>query len=605
MPSRVLISDFGVTGFRSFDSELQPMRHLRGVNLFVGRNNSGKSNVIAAVSLYCLASRTRNVRADAAPRNELHALLSDPLNKPMVGKAGQAMLWIPLASKVDQLFQSFSDWQCRLNSGLTVQVSDGVHEILENMSKSLGVHGLVSARFPDLTWDVVGQDAAKRQQGPHGSPEIYKAIFNKFSGYTGGGIEAWVEFFNKSADPFLQLRPLDFVEIPSVRKVIDSGTAFDGTFGEKKIIHTIAEWERPDIQNIKGHSEKFERLLAFARTVLEDSEISLQIPYQRDTIHVVKDGKTLPIERLGTGIHQVIMIAAAATVVDDSVVAIEEPETNLHPSLQRKLVCYLSEKTSNQYFITTHSAHILDAVPAAVFHVSLVDGLTKLARVETSGQRFSAVEDLGYRASDLIQTPIVVWVEGPSDRIYVTAWLGHLAPELVEGTHYSVMFYGGRLLSHLGATDPEVESFISLRRLNRYVVVLMDSDRKAATASINDTKKRIVSELAADADGGFAWVTEGREIENYLDHDILSKAMGKLVSDFSSLPDRRGSSSRYANFLEYLAADETKKSVADRKVALARAYVDISNAEVPNTGGDLHEKLERLIQLIKRANGSH
>ncbi|ROT43839.1 hypothetical protein CHR62_15615 [Pusillimonas sp. NJUB218] len=30
-------------------------------------------------------------------------------------------------------------------------------------------------------------------------------------------------------------------------------------------------------------------------------------------------------------------------------------------------------------------------------------------------------------------------------------WIAAVAPELVEGLHYSIMFYGGRLLSHLSA----------------------------------------------------------------------------------------------------------------------------------------------------------
>lgn len=251
-----------------------------------------------------------------------------------------------------------------------------------------------------------------------GRPEVYRALFEKYSGHSGGGLTHWLEFFLRRLDPFPGQQRVNFIEVPSVRKVIDSGTAFDGTFGEQKLISTLAEWERPDAQNLQHHADKFRRLLEFVRAVLEDSTVELQIPYRRDTIHVVKDGKTLPIERLGTGVHQVVMLAAAATVADSSVVAIEEPETNLHPSSQKKLIRYLGEQTSNQYFITTHSAHILDAVPAAVFQVELVEGVTRLTAVSTSTHRFSAVEDLGYRASDLIQSPIVIWVEGPSDRIF-------------------------------------------------------------------------------------------------------------------------------------------------------------------------------------------
>ena len=57
------------------------------------------------------------------------------------------------------------------------------------------------------------------------------------------------------------------------------------------------------------------------------------------------------------------------------------------------------------------------------------------------------------------------------------------------------MFYGGRLLSHLSAVDPEVEDYISLRRLNRNLVILMDSDRGKNGARINETKRRVRGEF--------------------------------------------------------------------------------------------------------------
>ena len=61
-----------------------------------------------------------------------------------------------------------------------------------------------------------------------------------------------------------------------------------------------------------------------------------------------------------------------------------------------------------------------------------------------------------------MQANSVIWVEGPTDRIYLNHWIQPVDPALKEGLHYSIMFYGGRLLSHLTANDPEVDEFISL-----------------------------------------------------------------------------------------------------------------------------------------------
>ena len=92
------------------------------------------------------------------------------------------------------------------------------------------------------------------------------------------------------------------------------------------------------------------------------------------------------------------------------------------------------------------------------------------------------------------------------------------------------MFYGGRLASHLSGedidnSDKHIEEFISLRRLNRRSVIVMDSDLSNAGAAINSTKERLKKEF--DEGPGYAWVTTGREIENYLSTDQLKEAIKK------------------------------------------------------------------------------
>ena len=181
-----------------------------------------------------------------------------------------------------------------------------------------------------------------------------------------------------------------------------------------------------------------------------------------------------------------------------------------------------------QYFIATHSPTFIDTPNAAIFHVTNDGTQTTIKESILRRERFAICSDLGIRASDIVQSNFVIWVEGPSDRIYLRHWIKAIASELTEGTYYSIMFYGGRLLNHLSSNDEEVTEFIKLRSLNQNLCVVMDSDKTRPRSRVNDTKLRIQEEFAQGE--GKAWITKGREIENYVMHHVLQEAVKSIYS---------------------------------------------------------------------------
>lgn len=137
------------------------------------------------------------------------------------------------------------------------------------------------------------------------------------------------------------------------------------------------------------------------------------------------------------------------------------------------------------------------------------------------------MDDLGVKASDLLQSNGIIWVEGPSDRLYINKWLEMLGfCELREGKDYQCVFYGGRLLSNLTLEDEN--DLINLMNVNRNAIIILDSDKEKNNSKLNKTKKRIIEE--ADKNRILTWVTKGREIENYIPENLIKKYYNKEKS---------------------------------------------------------------------------
>lgn len=125
-----------------------------------------------------------------------------------------------------------------------------------------------------------------------------------------------------------------------------------------------------------------------------------------------KDQSWVSAEACGLGLQDLISILFFAISPAYPIILIEEPESHLHPDMQRKLLYFLRTETEKQLFITTHSNIFLDnALIDRVYFTSFTDSI----RVDDATRRASILDDLGYSVADNLVSDLVILVEGPSD----------------------------------------------------------------------------------------------------------------------------------------------------------------------------------------------
>lgn len=579
----MIIEAFGFDGFRSYGIEHVRFGPLNKINYFIGQNNTGKSNILLFLAEFYekVFDHAKNNRAMTSQRDQLDGHIGNSASMSVsFGTIIGGEKYLATIDTVRSLLRGNATWVSCVEKifksrSLTCET---------NVAWFRYAQGINPPLHPSLVDEIISEKVVA-------DGEWYE-LWTRLTGQSGGSLQKhWVPETLQKISPVHYGTSTKVRLVPAIRKVGDHGTEA-GDFSGLGIIDRLAQLQNPphDRQDLK---QDFDGINTFLQTVTGKKEATIEIPYKRDVILVKMDKKILPLSHLGTGIHEVIILAAASTILRDQVVCVEEPELHLHPLLQKKLVNYLSHKTSNQYFISTHSAHLLDTPESSIFHIRNQDGTSKVEFVSTDSKKSSICADLGYRGSDLLQANCVIWVEGPTDRLYLNSWIKALDATLIEGVHYSIMFYGGRLLSHLSVQDEEVTEFIRLRRLNRHIAIVIDSDRDTAEATINATKNRVTEEF--NGGSGFAWVTNGREIENYIESNILEEAIKRLYPDAKALAYK---GNIYKHALHFKADSGPVRKDADKVKVAHEVCRTVPNLDVL----DLRSRMTQLLTFIREAN---
>jgi len=540
-------------GYKSFPEEdYAEMRDIKNVNVIIGKNNSGKSSIVDIVS--CLVNKDHKNKI-IEPLFILREKNLDILKNNNYG--------------IDAYGR-----QIRLNEALIRQ-----HFIGKYLRVVLSDDTVRHHKYKAITLE--NEDVIKF------SDSILSAIANTytniFNEYIFRRLNAERNILPENQNSEIDIKSNGDGASNLVRQFINHSSLPEALIEENllkelnKIMFPEAIFSNIRIQDISNSNEP-------------SWEIFLE----------EKNAGRFALSQSGSGLKTIILILLNLWLIpelskfkDKNIVfAFEEIENNLHPALQRKVFEYLYEfaiKKDICIFITTHS-HIAintyyEKENAKIFHIIKENNKSTIKTIETHIDKINILDDLDVKASDLLQSNGIIWVEGPSDRIYIKKWLEVFTEnEYKEGEHYQFLYYGGKLLSHYSTEDSE--DLINILLTNRNSAIVIDSDKISNATKINDTKKRVRSEF--EEKHLFCWITKGKEIENYLSHIDISNCLETTIKmpcmQFRKFPDYI--KKHYENF-------------SNKKVLFAQKMIQHISAE--NSSGilDLKKQIEKLYKSIE------
>ena len=378
MEGRLLIRSIRLENILSFGPDT-PELPLEPLNVLIGPNASGKSNLIEALSLLRAAPgdlqapirQGGGVRewlwkaADGTPTAMVEVQHSNPLGSP----TGEAMPWMGFRYRL-AFTEVGSRFELRdevLESGLPLHEIEpkpyiyyryqGGHPVINVKRRSRTVHHLKRA---DVKHD---QSVLSQRRDPESYPELtYLANqFERISFY-----REWN--MGRFTPPRLPQRP----DLPQDRLLEDAsnlGVMLSGLMNHPDLKRQVSERMR-------------EFYPSFGEVNATISGGTVQIFFHEKGLR-----DAVPATRLSDGsLRYLSLLVVLLAPTPPSIVCIDEPELGLHPDIIPEVAKLLVEAAKrNQLFVTTHSDILVDAlsdVPEAVVVCEKVNGATELRRLD-------------------------------------------------------------------------------------------------------------------------------------------------------------------------------------------------------------------------------
>ncbi len=482
----------GIRGYRSFGSSLASLEIRRGITALIGPNNAGKSNILRA--LY-----------DARP-------------------------WFSAAQQALRTFASDG----LLGVGLNEETLPGFH--CNSVDEPAEVR--VSIR-------EVGRGSCDAViTFPRNGHPPKRALMIDGSELSISRVEEATGIVRVDGIPDSRLSALhetlrcwsDTQFLPAFRNAINAGASrhFDTHIGTG----FVNSWRSIRTGANRTKQEAALRVVEDIRRLAGYRTLEIDADQSANDLILRIDGRHYMLGEVGGGMAQLILALATAGIRRPQLILIDEPELNLHPSLQADFLTTLASYAKHGVLCATHSLGLARTVADRLWSVSRTadDGFSRVAPFERDGNLSELLGAMMYAGRSDLGFDRVLLVEGVHEVKTFQQWL-----RLFGKDHrVAVLPLGGTALI-CGGRELELGEFA---RIAKGVTAIIDSERASEVAPLTSSREAFA--CCCKAAGIACHVLERRATENYLSERAVRATLGASASGLGPFDARTGTGQGWA-----------------------------------------------------------
>ena len=589
-----------VKNYKCFGEQEQGFDKVYPFNVIIGKNNSGKSTLIDLME-FCINPRKAPLTsARQFPECIVEVEISDEIVETTIDLYNQS-----------QGVRNRAAWEKAIKEHVASQK-------IQRVTFQLGVTGNIENLKPDVNFGQF-MDA------------FFQAFRFPFSGKTFKRINAERDILPDNFSSKSELGKDGSGATALVWRYLKL-KAYEQDVIKKLFLKELNKIINPDIEFVDIIVKEIEAVNDGANS---KGEIQLENA----------EGGWVYLSKMGSGIKTIILLLLNLIVIpefegidrDKYVWGFEELENNLHPSLQRRLFNYLLEYSREHkctFFLTTHSHIVIDLfsskTDAQLIHVQKCGQFATATPVLTQYTGRNILKDLDYKPSDLLLSNGIIWVEGPSDVVYLQLFLDQFARQQGKSAplNYCMQPLSTAVWKYAGFADFDWENLdesldnqiVSLAKVNHNNLIIIDKDDnyedkkpseyESFSHGTGKNKARLIHELLKynahcekelesnygdSKTGGLMFWVNKRTIETYLHYFV--ERQGQIFAKYFN----GGDSDSFAKKTQGENHSISKVDLA-AQIAMFIFNNGLTFEDITPTGSELENKIRRLYKTIESWN---
>ncbi len=516
---------FTIKNYRCFSDQNPAILEIRnGITSFVGINNAGKSTVLKFFYEFRdLFKQLEN------PGHIAAAINSSQHFRKAEETTDIAEIFHNANNRGIEIFMEILEKNALFASGEIMSGRVRISKIQITVLRD-------TSRFSIKTYQEDGQEIHIKDAATF-SENTY--IYSRGSAIT--DIKEWCEL-SKILSNTLYIGPFrNLLNVGTKNNYYDIqvGQAFiehwrQSTTGTSKASHGPAYKLRQDIKHIFGFNE-----------------LEINASANGETLQILINGHTYWLSEIGSGLPHFILVLMYVAFRNPQFILIDEPELNLHPSLQLDFITTLTSYAQSGILFSTHSIGLARAASDNIYSVQrkTKESYSELHEIEESPRLSELLGELSFSGYRDLGFSKVLLVEGTSD----VKTLQQFLKKYLKDHEILLLPLGGGSLINSSSEDQLAE----ITRISNNIFAVIDSERSQKGEKIAKDRfdfERICKKLKINCH-----ILEKRATENYFTDVAIKQVLGSEYGALGDFEKLKGKNPGWSKKDNWRIAREMKK----------------------------------------------